>query len=143
MKKTCTVCKKVKSISDYYLNKNLSDGHFNECKSCTKKRVITRYYDPKKRKEIIEYERKREQDPRRKAMKLQYQRNFRKNRPGVNRARVLVMRAVKQGRLVKEPCEKCGSLKVEAHHEDYRSPLKVMWLCRKHHMEQENKIPFE
>lgn len=46
---------------------------------------------------------------------------------------------VKRGKIVKMPCEVCGSLKVEAHHEDYNKPLEVRWFCRKHHKEHEKK----
>lgn len=46
-----------------------------------------------------------------------------------------VFRAVHNGRLLREPCEKCGStLMVEAHHEDYSKALDVEWLCHKCHM---------
>ena len=30
-------------------------------------------------------------------------------------------------------CEFCGSTHVEGHHEDYSDPLRVRWVCRKHH----------
>jgi hypothetical protein len=50
-------------------------------------------------------------------------------------ARWIAKRAIKYGRLIKNPCEKCGGLKVDAHHDDYSRPLDVRWLCRKHHIE--------
>ena len=61
-------------------------------------------------------------------------------------ASVIVQRAVKVGRLVKLSCEMCdptpyGARKpskeeiVQAHHDDYREPLEVRWLCTKHHGE--------
>ena len=37
------------------------------------------------------------------------------------------------GHLVPRPCAVCGALRVEGHHDDYRRPHKVRWLCRKHH----------
>lgn len=43
--------------------------------------------------------------------------------------------AVRAGRLERRPCEVCGGFDVEAHHEDYRRPLQVRWLCRPHHRE--------
>lgn len=48
----------------------------------------------------------------------------------------LVHRAIKDGRLVKQPCEICGNVDVEAHHDDYSQPLSIRWLCKKHHGEQ-------
>lgn len=41
----------------------------------------------------------------------------------------------RRGKLTPEPCEKCGSLNSEMHHDDYDKPLKVQWLCRPCHLE--------
>jgi hypothetical protein len=54
-----------------------------------------------------------------------------------NEARRIADREVKgaitDGSLVRQPCETCGKLASEAHHDDYSKPLDVRWLCRKHH----------
>lgn len=50
-----------------------------------------------------------------------------------NFARRVVSKALKNGSLKKEPCI-CGNEKVEAHHEDYKLPLDVIWVCKKHHV---------
>ena len=50
-------------------------------------------------------------------------------------ARITAWRAIKEGILIKEPCEVCGIKMVDAHHDDYDKPLDVRWLCRKHHKE--------
>ena len=42
--------------------------------------------------------------------------------------------AIESGALVRQPCELCGAIKVDAHHDDYSKPLEVRWLCRKHHL---------
>ncbi len=42
---------------------------------------------------------------------------------------------IKQGRIIRKPCEICGKEKTDAHHADYNKPLQVMWLCRLHHKE--------
>jgi hypothetical protein len=42
---------------------------------------------------------------------------------------------IKMGRLIRKPCEVCGELKVEAHHDDYHKAFEVRWLCAKHHRE--------
>lgn len=40
----------------------------------------------------------------------------------------------KRGKLVKCPCENCGSPRSQMHHENYNNPLDVVWLCRPCHM---------
>ena len=49
-----------------------------------------------------------------------------------------VSRAVRAGRLRRQPCEACGSTDVQAHHDDYSRPLDVRWLCTKHHASEHN-----
>lgn len=48
-------------------------------------------------------------------------------------ARTLVAYHIKKGNLKKEPCEVCGCPDVQAHHDDYRYPLQVRWLCKQCH----------
>lgn len=50
-----------------------------------------------------------------------------------------VEKAINQGALVQQPCEVWGDEKGEAHHDDYRAPLDVTWLCRKHHALQHKR----
>lgn len=50
------------------------------------------------------------------------------------KAREKVAGAIRQGRLVRQPCERCGSEeKTDAHHSDYTKPLQVEWLCHNCH----------
>lgn len=59
-------------------------------------------------------------------------------------AKIEVMKAIRSGRLIRYPCEKCakspiandGRSLVHAHHDDYSQPLAVRWLCVScHHSE--------
>ena len=52
------------------------------------------------------------------------------------RARYLATRALKKGELIKTPCEHrgCDEEKVQMHHPDYSQPLRVEFLCKKHHV---------
>lgn len=43
--------------------------------------------------------------------------------------------ALRQKKLTRGKCEICGSLRVDAHHDDYSKPLEVRWLCRRHHQQ--------
>jgi len=56
-----------------------------------------------------------------------------------HKARWQVQRALKAGRLNRQPCEVCGATKTHAHHDDYAQPLSVRWLCPPHHYEHHSK----
>jgi len=72
-------------------------------------------------------------DGRKLLLKMYYQ-NLKKH-PNRVRASQLVVAAVRDGRLQRQPCAVCGDPKVEGHHSDYRRKLHVIWLCFKHHRE--------
>lgn len=44
---------------------------------------------------------------------------------------------IKMGRMFRQPCEMCGKVPAEAHHDDYSKPLDVRWLRRSHHMKHD------
>ncbi len=50
-----------------------------------------------------------------------------------NLCRTLTKKYIRQGVLTKGPCEVCGCLEVETHHDDYSNPKDVHWLCERHH----------
>lgn len=39
-----------------------------------------------------------------------------------------------RGKILRLPCERCGSDEAEMHHEDYDRPIDVTWLCRPCHL---------
>jgi hypothetical protein len=133
MQKRCIKCQQIKPLEEYYKHPRCLDGHSNKCKSCTREHVKAHYHDPEVYPRITEYERKRARDPVRRAKRRIYMARHRANFPGKWKARYAVDNAIRDGRLTKQPCEVCGSLKVEGHHSDYRKKLDVRWFCRKHH----------
>jgi len=55
------------------------------------------------------------------------------------RVRSITNHAIRDGKIKRKPCEVCAN-KAEAHHPDYSKPLKVKWLCLKHHREEHKRI---
>lgn len=50
-----------------------------------------------------------------------------------HKARWIANRAKAAGILIPQPCEVCGAIRTDAHHDDYTKPLTVRWLCRQCH----------
>ena len=101
-----------------------------------KVREYGRTSDQRRRKEKIAYWKKWA-----KKNKDKIRKNFIKHR-GKFEARAKLRDFTSRGKVKKLPCEKCGNPKSEGHH--YKGYLgknwkKVMWLCRKHHMEFHRK----
>ena len=65
------------------------------------------------------------------ALKKKYEKEHPVKASAQRRARY----AIKIGKIKKLPCKRCGSKNVIAHHENYRKPLVVIFLCRAHHRE--------
>jgi hypothetical protein len=138
--KKCFKCGIIKRLDSFYKHPDMPDGHVNKCKSCNKKDVAENY-----RKNIdyyINYEKERFKRPERKEQIKKYQQKRRDAYRGKNIARNKISNYIRDGKLVRLPCEVCGEIKSQAHHQDYRSPLKVKWLYIKHHLELHNKISY-
>lgn len=57
------------------------------------------------------------------------------------KSRRLTRAAVANGFLDKDVCVRCGSDQdIKAHHEDYKKPFNIMWLCIKHHEERHAEL---
>lgn len=116
--KMCSICKHFKPLTEFSKRRAISHGYQAACKICKR-----------------EHERNR---PNKKAYvhTLEQYKEWRDRNPEKASAHARVSYAVKTGKLVKQPCEKCGKqVRIEAHHTDYSKPLDVVWLCRQHHKE--------
>jgi hypothetical protein len=133
MKKQCFKCKQIKLLSDFYSHPKTADRHLNKCKDCTRKDTTARRFNPQFRQYVLEYDRLRNGLPSRIKGRVERLKRERKMFPEKGRARGLIMRLVKTGKLKRLPCEKCGNIKTEAHHPDYSKPAKIKWLCVEHH----------
>jgi len=139
--KECFKCGVLKPPTDFYRHGAMRDRRLNKCKECTKADVAANYR--KRREYYAQYERERFQRPERKKACIQYQRKRRAKNPAKYKAHYLVGNAIRDGRLVRQPCRVCGDPKAQAHHHDYSKPLDVEWLCRKHHLEAHGKVAYE
>lgn len=54
-------------------------------------------------------------------------------------AHQMVRYALDRKEIVRGKCF-CGEAKTEAHHDDYSKPLKIRWLCKKHHEKHHVKV---
>lgn len=127
----CYGCMTSKPLSAYYA------GVRTRCKECHKRNVRASYAE--NRAARSEYERKRYRDPERRNAMKETMRRHRQNNPDKYKARTAVGNALRDGRLVRGPCGRCGStVKVQAHHADYSRPLEVSWVCWKCHREEEH-----
>ena len=148
--KTCFKCHVRKPITEFYVHPQMGDGRLNKCKECTKADVRKNYAD--NIEHYQSYERGRRNLPHRVEARKEYAQtdrgreaarraheNFRRRFPEKARAHDITNNAIRDGRLIRKPCEVCGTTAdVEAHHDDYTKPLNVRWLCVTHHVEHHN-----
>jgi hypothetical protein len=152
--KECFKCKVELPLDQFYKHPKMKDGHVNKCIECNKADVRGSYrrrpVEERKAYErgrlhaehriharLVHYKNAMETNPQsiRDAKSKWYYANRRKKR-----AETAVARAIRQGRLVRLPCERCSSPRSQGHHEDYSKPLDVMWLCAKHHGERHREL---
>lgn len=141
MNKTCFKCGEEKPLSDFYSHPKMGDKHLGKCKACAKIDVVTNralnleYYQ--------RYDRERKNQPHRLAQRRYNSKQYYKRHPTKARANHTLRRAVKSGRVIKRPCEICGSPNADAHHDNYSKPLDVKWLCPLHHHAAHRKYNYD
>ena len=129
LKKLCLKCGKRKHVTEFHKDKLQKDGIFYYCKKCKRKLDNARNALPEfKKKKKAWHENHREQSSNA-VGKWSRSNRIKKN------AHNKVYAALKSGELVKlDYCEICfESGELQAHHEDYNKPLKVVWLCSECH----------
>ena len=136
--KPCIKCDRTLPLSEFYAHSQMADGHLNKCKDCSKRDAQDRYYA--KFDQVQVYERKRAKFPHRRRQNARVTSRMRERFPKKYQAHNAVNNALRDGRLTRKPCQRCGSLRVHGHHDDYSKPLDVMWLCPKHHKERHREL---
>ena len=150
--KLCFKCGVSKPITEFYKHSGMADGRVNKCKECNKKDVRENYranIDHYK-----QYEQTRLKAPHRVAAREQYsktkqgiiagnnaKKRYTERNPEKKAASTTLCNAVRCGKIIKMPCEVCGSEnRVHGHHDDYNQPLNVRWLCPQCHRDHHKKI---
>ena len=136
--KECFKCKTVKPLTEYYKHPAMGDGHLNKCKECTKKDANE--HRANNLEKIREYDRKRGKNKERMAANIAVNRLWRAEDVRRQKAHSAVAKAIRNGKLLRQPCERCGCEKSLAHHEDYDFPLDVMWLCQPCHKQRHKEL---
>lgn len=138
MTKTCFKCERTLPLTEFYRHPMMGDGHLGKCKACTKVDVQENY---RRNVEYYRaYDKERTQRPERRANKSRYAATYLRLHPERLRAHGRVKYEIERGRMVRKPCEMCGSPETEAHHPDYSKPLEVAWLCLRHHREVHGRL---
>lgn len=162
--KRCSVCGSEKELAEFCPDRRKSDGRASRCRECHRK--ITREAGRRAYRENPEKYRARNHarrsDEATRAAERESWRKWRKRtlldpaaaeaqrrkdrerRLGHERQKILARdaarAAVRNGILVRQPCEKCGERKTHAHHEDYSRPLDVRWLCVSCHGKEHRRV---
>ena len=154
MEKECFKCNIIKPLSEFYRHKQMSDGHLNKCKECTKLDTFGRTESEIEKRKHRDRNRKNKEErtlknkeriescPKKKQRYNELRNEWAKRNKHKRNAHLRVARAVMNGTIIREyNCSKCNSdIRVEAHHEDYAKPLEVVWLCNKCHSSRHVEI---
>jgi hypothetical protein len=117
----------------------LKSGKYLDCRKCHREREARRYAEnPERGRAIARAYRARNPERAAKIWNSYYSKNRSKliskpKEPLKQSARWKVRHEIKLGRIAKKPCYICNTEASEAHHPDYNFPLRIIWLCKKHH----------
>lgn len=140
--KKCNKCSAELPFSLFSKDKSNKDGLKRHCKVCVSKWDKARFQrlTPEQKIKRREYNRKwMRENFDKETSRVRFKKYREENRQKV-RAGQKLRYHVKVGNIAKLPCQICGSVLSEAHHQDYNKPLDVMWLCHLHHMQVEHGI---
>ena len=139
--KECFKCKTIKPLEEFYKHSKMADGHVNKCKECNKNDVTS--HRNKNLEKVREYDRARGKIPERIKAQVEINKAWRAEDSRRVVAHSAVSRAIREGRLDRNPCVRCGEAKSVAHHEDYDKSLEVMWLCQPCHKQRHKELKAE
>lgn len=126
--KPCSKCRTLFPLWEYGRKQSSEDGRRSECRICRSDQQRVRI-------QLIKADPERYAALKSKwaaSAKMRYLAGIRYGTKEKLRARGIVHDMLRDGRLLRQKCEKCD-LPGEAHHPDYNKPKEVRWLCRGHH----------
>lgn len=139
VRKRCSNCKKVKSLTEYYVRSE-GIGLRPACKECHNKQGrIWRLKNVEKTKEW----KLKNKEKIRKHTRVG-NKKYRRNHTKIVKAYRVLCNAISSGRIKKpEVCSVCKNsfekARIEGHHKDYDCKLDVIWVCRKCHRKLHNR----
>lgn len=136
--KSCFKCGTDKPLDEFYKHPRMADGRLGKCKDCTKADSHRRRQD--KLDEVRAYDRERAKHPERMRAMSAVAKQWRQADRRRGAAHNAVAHAIRSGRLVRQPCERCGDPNSYAHHEDYDKKLDVNWLCQPCHKQRHREL---
>lgn len=131
-KRICTYCQTIKSYDDFHWHKKYNIP-FSRCKTCYNKRCAEYRKSTQGKQTHKQWSfSDKGKEVKRKAMKRWRTKNAIKRM-----AHTAVSNAIRDKRLFRLPCIKCGNIKAQAHHTSYDKDqwLNITWLCKLHHDE--------
>lgn len=137
--KPCIKCGEVKPMTEFYRQRGNKSGVSGRCKACC--RSDARANRIARLEYYRQYDRDRfANDPGRRSRSMNCAAAYSKRNPDKYHCRNIFSAAVRDGKIVRKPCERCGLAKAEGHHEDYSKPLDVMWLCSGCHGDRHREL---
>jgi hypothetical protein len=136
--KQCKRCRRRLPIEDFYKHALMADGYLSFCKDCTRIRIEK--HRTLNLERIRQCDRDRSAQPHRKALHRRIVGEYNAAHPERKRAVTAVNNAVRDGRIVRQPCARCGKPISHGHHENYRKLLDVTWLCCVCHKQRHKEI---
>lgn len=125
--RVCFSCRVEKSLEDFRRNRSKPEGREYMCKVCRRVHDAAQNLRPERRKSR-HTENSRECNRQR---SRQHYLDF----PQAHRAKGMIARLVKLELIRRLPCGICGEEPADAHHPNYDFPLRIAWLCRRHHFQ--------
>lgn len=122
MNQRCIICQQTKAGDEFYASSK------STCKPCYRERVRQRR---RNNPEVQRYDRERAKLPHRRANSKRILERWLAENPARRSAEVAICNAVRDGRLDREPCDRCGTSKhVFGIAQNLDKPLaRILWRC--------------